>query len=345
MSLEWMDGFDFYTGGHAGNAPFNQRYDDVTSGASSSFSVTTGRFGGRAMRGQGSGGTCRINARLAARTTFTVAFAYRNSNILINNSRIFGFLTGTSFQLTLKSNSDGSYYFSLADTNVPITGGLTVAGLLILATWTHLEMEVVIHDTLGEVRFWVDGVLRLNLAGLDTRGQAGSATANGVQFLGNAGGDQDLDDFHLYTTALEHKGDCRIETLVPTADTADKDWARSAGADNFAMVDESQPDADVTYLHSATPGDLDKYDLGNLSSAPSTVVAVQTTMYARKDDAVLREVRTLIDSGGSVANHTTRAMTATYAPYRDFNVTDPQGGGAWTGARVDALKAGIEVVT
>lgn len=345
MAIEWIDGFDFYTAGHTGNAPFNQRYNDVTSGASTSWSVQTGRFAGRCIRSQGAGGVCRINTGLTARTTFTYAFAYRKSSSLTNNERVFGLLSGTTYQNSLRTHANGSITVNLGDTATVVTGATSAAGVITVAVWSHIEVEIVISDTVGEARVWVDGAQVINVSGVDTRNVAGTANADGVQFGGAANtGDQDYDDLWIGTTATEHKGDVRIETLVPTADTADKDWTPNSGTVNYDRVDESQPDADTTYVASATVGHLDKYDLGALSSTPAAVYAVQTTMYARKDDATVREVRTLIDSGGSVSNHPNRAMGATYGPFRSFDTTDPNGGGAWSAAAVDALKVGIEVM-
>lgn len=345
MALEWMDGFDWYTGGAAGNAPLNQRYQDVTSGASTTWTMGTGRFSGRCIQAAGAGAVLRINTGLSARTTFTYAFAYKKDTNLSNNERVFGLLSTTTYQNSIRTHANGSVTYNLGDTATVVTGCTSAAGVITVGTWHHIEVEVVISDTVGEVRLWVDGVSAFSVTNQDTRNVAGTANADGVQFGGTSNtGTQSFDDFHVYTTATEHKGDMRIETLVPESDTADSDWTPSAGTDNYAMVDESQPDADTTYVRSATVTDLDKYELTNLTTTPTTIVAVQTTMYARKDDATARSVRTLIDSGGTVANHTTRAMGASYAPFRDFNTTDPNGGGAWTASAVDALKVGIEVM-
>jgi hypothetical protein len=111
------------------------------------------------------------------------------------------------------------------------------------------------------------------------------------------------------------------------------------------MVDETQADGDTTYVASATATDLDTYTMGNLPVTPATIHAVQITMLARKDDATTRALRTKIRSNGDVANGATGAMSSTFQFFDDLHEQDPDSADAWTAAAVNALEAGVEVVT
>jgi hypothetical protein len=73
----------------------------------------------------------------------------------------------------------------------------------------------------------------------------------------------------------------------------------------------------------ATAGDLDFYEISNLSFTPDIVHAVQVTMVARKDDAKARQLRTKLRSGTTTADGTTQGMATSYLPYGDLYETDP----------------------
>jgi hypothetical protein len=130
------------------------------------------------------------------------------------------------------------------------------------------------------------------------------------------------------------------DTLRPTADTAEADWTPSAGADHYAVVDEATINGDTDYVSAATPGDLDLYEMGNLSFTPDTVHAVQV-----KNDAEARQVRTKLKSGTTTADGTTQGMATSYLPYGDLYATDPDTSIAWTPGAVNAMQVGIEVVS
>jgi hypothetical protein len=132
--------------------------------------------------------------------------------------------------------------------------------------------------------------------------------------------------------------------IRPSADTAQKDWTPSTGTTNFNMVNETIENQDTNYVAAGTVGNKDLYDVTDLSFSPSVVRAVQTLLFARKDDATTRSIRNNLKSGATTANGTTRAMGATYAMFTDLYATDPNTSAAWTGTAVNAAQLGIEVV-
>jgi hypothetical protein len=54
--------------------------------------------------------------------------------------------------------------------------------------WYYLEVEAFVHDTTGFVRVYRDGVLLVEAANADTRGQAGTDLVEMIRFIGNNGG-------------------------------------------------------------------------------------------------------------------------------------------------------------
>lgn len=217
----------------------------------------------------------------------------------------------------------------------------SASGVIASGAWFYCETEFVLSDTVGECRVWINGAKVIDISGVDTKAQS-SATVDRVSFnvAGNGSGGLALDD--LYVTNTDARlGESRIYVLEPNADSSIQ-WTRSAGATNFSCVDEA-PFNTTDYVASATVGHQDYYGFANLPYVPATIHAVQTSMWAAKDDAATRTVRANLDSGGTVANGADFGLSATYLQKTDLYVLDPDTSAAWSAAAVDALLAGPEV--
>lgn len=335
MSLVVMEGFDALTASY------------VTSkyplGGYFGADVTTGRYGGQGFRP----GPGNQNGEWVVSTgglgTFTCGCGI--------NVSLSGFSTGIN--LLRMNNSAGNRQFTIglrSDGTVCVqngTGSLSsalaasAAGVVTSSAWFYMEVEFVLSDTVGECRVWINGTKVIDISGVDTKGST-TTVVDELRYgqVGTGAGGIILDDFYLTNTATR-LGESRITTLVPTADTADKDWGRSTGSDNYALVDEL-PYATTDYVTSATAGDLDLYDFGNLPYTPLTIHAVQTSFFAAKDDAASRSVRARLRSGGTDANGTSLGLTATHVQKTDIYATDPNTTAAWTASAVNALQAGPE---
>ena len=204
-----------------------------------------------------------------------------------------------------------------------------------------------VHDSTGSIVAYLDGDAALSVTGADTRQQTGDDITL-VRLFGAAATSanphlMNWDD--IYVSDGTRLGPSRVDTLRPTADTAEADWTPSAGADHYALVDETTINGDTDYVAAATPGDLDLYEMGNLGFTPDAVHAVQVTMVARKDDAEARQVRTKLKSGTTTADGAAQGMATSYLPYGDLYDTDPDTAMAWTPGAVNAMQVGIEVVS
>jgi hypothetical protein len=205
---------------------------------------------------------------------------------------------------------------------------------------------VFVHDSTGSIVAYIDGDQALSVTGADTRQQTGDDITL-VRLFGAAATSanprvMNWDDIYVNGTRL---GPCRVDTLRPAVDTADADWTPSAGADHYAVVDETTVNGDTDYVSAATPGDLDLYAMGSLGFTPDIVHAVQVTMVARKDDAEARQVRSELKSGTITAEGTTQGLATSYLPYGDLYQTDPDTAMAWTPGAVNAIQVGVEVVS
>jgi hypothetical protein len=138
-------------------------------------------------------------------------------------------------------------------------------------------------------------------------------------------------------------GERRIDTLRPSADTAQKDWTPDTGTDNYSRVNETPINGDTSYVTAATVGNKDRYALNDLPINPVTVAAVQALVVARKDDAVTRAIAPVIKSGATEAVGDDFGLASGYGAALKIFETDPNTSSAWTTSGVNALEAGMTV--
>ena len=337
MTLFFMDGFD-----HENN------FRKWEAGSGHVYNASAGRFGGGSMSNNTNGNTIIKNITTASVTlimagaiqiTFTGATGSDKPLFQIFDTT----LSAVQVSLVLEQGT--------GDITVR-TGGITGAELDRVAkpytngAWHYLEWKVLIDGTGGtsEVRF--DEVIISNVSTVDTR--EGLLDIGKIVVGADQGNQIDWDDIIIMDGAgsvnNNFLGDMRITTLAPDGDSVEQDFSRSTGLDNFALVDEVPQDDDTSYVESATATDTDRYTFTALGTSPASIAAVAVNTVARKDDAGGRSIIQIIESGASEDNSASKTLQTTFDTQQHIAEVDPQGGGAWTEARVDAMTAGQEVV-
>jgi hypothetical protein len=324
MTVKWVDGFDLYAAGVHGDQ-MATRYSSVPGFPS----FVTGRFGGRACEGA-NGLECFPFG--SAVSTLTVGFAYKADG-LGSTGQICRLRNSGSDICDLSAGAGGALRLTRAGTQL----GITATGIVAINTWSYVELEFTRSATVGVFNLWVNGVRLLNLTGQNT----GASDIDSVRFEHQ--NDLTLDDLYITDTAAR-LGECRVDTLRPSADTATKDWTASTGTDNYAMVDDAQIDT-TDYVQGITAGNKDYYALADLSFNPNNIYAVNAIAFVKKDDATTRTYRTNIKSSSTEGHGATRGLTSSFVLYSDIFETDPNGSAAWTQSAVNALTAGPEVVS
>jgi hypothetical protein len=100
---------------------------------------------------------------------------------------------------------------------------------------------------------------------------------------------------------------------------------------------------DTTDYVISAPGATDTYELSDLASPPATIDAIQLIALARKTDAATRALALQAVSGGTVDDGPNLYLAASFTPVSRILPLDPATGAAWTGAAVNALRAGPKV--
>jgi hypothetical protein len=327
--LIMIDGFDLYSTGN----PASGRWAGATGGTGG---VRTGRIGGFALAGdQFTNATASVPG---APTQFSMGMAFQQTTLPSSQVNVATWKVGGAGQIQMVINPDGS----LAVIRGVTTLGTTVA-VISAGVWAYVEVECVISATVGVFNIYVNSVQVLALSGVNTKNQSAGTIDQLTLFPGANTPNQLADDFYL-TSVASKLGECRVETVRPSADTAQKDWTPNSGTANFSRVNEATVDGDTSYVSSSTPGQIDLYDFTDLASAPATIHAVQTTIIARKDDAATRTVRSKVKSSSTTGNGATTALSTSFASIRDIFVTDPNTSAAWTGLTFNAAQMGMEEV-
>jgi hypothetical protein len=208
--------------------------------------------------------------------------------------------------------------------------------------WHRVELGFTIHDTTGSYELRVDETTVLSGTNVDTRN--GTPTTVNAVGLGISLNELIVDDLTFNDNAGSAPnntflGDLSVEQLVATSDVTVA-MTRSTGATNFSCVDEGA--LSTTDYVTAASAMSDKYGLADLAATPATIFAVATRYHANKDNTGTCDMRARLHSGASIGDGATVGMNTSGRFYTDIFETDPQGGGAWTGARVNALNVEIE---
>lgn len=285
---------------------------------------------------------------------FAVGFAHKGSA-----SQSFG-LTGATFA---RFRETAILHVQLRRNTT--TGQMEVLGAAgtVLATsveqiainvWNYFEVEIVIHDTTGSIKVWMNTQLIINLTNVDTK-NGGTGVVNNFQLIGDAtiSTSTQIDD--VYCVDLTGSapfnarlGDIVINRLDLTAQGALNAWVGSDGnsVDNWALIDEAV--ATMTdYIGTATAGARDLSVLQDMPASSASALAVEVSAFMLKSDAgaPASQAQALLRSAaGAVAAQdlgSSANLTTTAAWFREnFRLTDPDGN-PWTVARVNALQAGV----
>jgi hypothetical protein len=225
-----------------------------------------------------------------------------------------------------------------------VLGTTATPGLVPFGSYSSIAMQVFCSATIGTVVVWVNGVIVLNLSGVNTThtGRPDLLYYNAVQLLG-PGGLPTLyhDDFYLLdcltppnTTFL---GALKLYSLAPTANSS-VGWVPLVGT-NWSEVNEVPPDGDTSYVFSGNVGDLDQYVYPLTGIPANSSIAFLQHMLDMEVDSGSRSVASVLQSS---APHNPIALTTGYHIYVTPYDTQPGGSLIWTPA-VFPITAGPKV--
>ncbi len=347
MALLFADGLDLY----------DDQADVVAGGltkvegSTHTFGLSGGRYGGGYIGGTGTYPGWGVPCTKGPGDTFYLSFAYYHdgagSSVGDGDYWIYPRDSAGQQPFQVFHKSDGT--ITLRD-HTNSTVGTPSGTVLSSGTWHWIELKIVMgtNDSNGEISIKVDGTVATSVSSIDTY-NFGLSLVN-VGLYGSSGSWK-ADDIILTDTTGSYMtappGDARIDTLRPTADGGTVNWTASAGAD-WQCVDDAlgSSDGDSTYIESQTVAQESRFEISDLTTASTTIFAVQTRLKAKNTNAGMRSIRTVVNNSGSETVGNTFTPDTTYTWSRGaFVHVNPATAAAYNDAGINAMQAGVEVVS
>lgn len=345
MAPLFYDSFDHY-----GTAALLAEKWGLHSAGTSTAAIAIGAYGRNSTQGlriskAGAGDGAWVQRAVNNLATTVQGFALKGTGA---DLMLVQFMDGSTVQCAVGLRSDGRLEAYDGAGSIIGTGSAIIGS----SVQKYVEIQPTIHASTGGIVVKVDGTTDIDTGGNDDT----QATANaymtavrvGEHSSTSATYNYDIDDFYLVDTtggALDDfLGDVRVECLMPTGAGNYTDFTPSAGS-NYENVDETAPDDDTTYNHSATVDDRDTYALGNLATVSGTVLAVAVTSRTRKEDAGARTLRNVLWLTSATTKDQESAAFSPSTAY-GFNqsiFTADGDAAAFDITKVNALEAGVTI--
>ncbi len=223
-------------------------------------------------------------------------------------------------------------------------------GAFTYGAWHYIEIACVIHNTTGAIKVKVDGVLTLDVSGIDTQDSATATdgTDTGRFRLQAPAVDTYFDDVVIAegsSTTLEFIGEVSVLPGRPTsAVVSDMTGSDANQTDNHLLVDEAPTDT-ADYVESATIGHQDTYGTDMAVPSGATVVGMKVAAYALMDDSGPKGMGLYIKEGTTETTSAGIALTEAGAILSEIWETNPDTASAWTIAEADAAEIGVEITS
>ncbi len=316
----------------------------LASGYSPTISQSSGRFsdGCLVMVGQ-YGLPMGLRRMFDSQRTWFMGFPI--SVNVIKRSPFVGLFSGFSTPQLILQISDAGFIQVYRGTNFFGAGGTllgTGAHPLTANTWYFVEFGAYIDDSAGTVQVLVNGVLDIDLSGVNTQAVAGG-TADTILLGGPIAENSTLSVGTAYICddqGAENNtflGDCRVIVQVPTGDGAHADWTPLTGGDQYAMVNEIPPDGDTTYVSSNSINGMDTFTFDDIGVSGS-VIAIKVCINAEKDEVGVRTIAPVIRQLGTDYTYADIYPSAmSYGKFSEMFLVRPSDSNPW---QVSDLGAG-----
>ena len=343
MALLWIEGFEGF-GTSVGDAPnpigiIERKYS--TDGQASNWDIETGRLGGYSLQLDYSGAYIQSTA-LTTDATIVVGFAVKFKNL--GNNTFLSLYDGITQGMNLRLTSGGEIIICRGVTSIETTVGLA----LVADAWYYIEFKVLCNNTTGTYELRVGGSDVASDSGVDT--QAGTNAYHDRFRLSTSSSSAyaaSFDDMYCLDGSgavnNDFLGNMRVIAIRPDGDTAANAWTRSAGAENFDLVNESTCDDDTGYVESAVSTTKDLYTYDAVAELADSIKGIQINTVCRETDANSFSLITVAKLGATESDSAADSIgTTDYITKTRLMETDPTGN-AWTIANIDASQFGIKV--
>ena len=297
---------------------------------------TTSLIDGVACIGMSGNEMCE--ATIAAQSEFYVGFWFRATNSA-STIQLLQWRSGATELGRLQMNS-------VTKVMEVVINSVTVASSTVTLNDTtnyHIEVHVLIDNTVGVVQVKKDAVQIINYSNQDT--QPGADTTVTVVRWGGINGVAFYDTLVINSTAGTESnswtGVVRRKLLTPTGPGNYVDnWSRNTGASNWQAVDEVPHTSDTDYLFTTTSSLYESFSMLDHGLTNATILAVATAVIAKKDSGTSKLIVGIRDNDNSTDYMTpAQNLSVSYGVIEERRTLDPSTGAAWTLAGANTTEA------
>lgn len=261
---------------------------------------------------------------------------------MCNNSTILGsFSQNTDGTLALKTNNGA--------TVLGVTNRSLFAGIRYMVEWDFTLSGSTPVMCAGELR--INGHVEASgsaSAGVNASALLSQAAdANLHVFNGAAGGAGTgswIKDLYIKNEA-GYEGDIKNVPLYPASDGGILQWTPNSGAVHFDRVNTHPVDI-TKFLSTATPGDMDLWGFDSLPSFSGTIVGINISVLAQKDDEGTKSFKIVVGTTGTDAQSDEFFVSSNNPEYYEFSLKlDPNTGLPFTQAAINALIVGVKCIS
>lgn len=336
--IRFIDGFDLYA-----TADLPRRYNYY---GGFLISPAAGRFGSGAISHEDSLGQRFFGKFFNSQPTWIIGFSVKFTAIDGKvNICVLQDSGNAQVELGIDVNSHLAVY---RNGTLLATGASTIFS----GVFYYIEWKVTIATSIAanSCKVRLGGVDEIIIPASSNTDANASGVANRVLFGGAV-----YPGYHVFgdlvimdgtgTVNNDFLGDQRVESLRPTGAGSHTDMALTGAATNWQAVSEAVEDGDTSYVSTGTLNQIDTYAIADLSNTPLSVAGVQITILNRKDDAGSRGAAVVLRSGGVDYSGPSFGVADSYLASSAVWEVDPNTSAAWTGTSVNALEAGVKLVS
>jgi len=357
--VPFLDGFDHYA-----TADIGAKWDAV-SASNVSIDSTVYRNSGKALKISPASATYALKGVTPSRN-ICLGFGYYCTGIpadttvsgtaghsILALSSINAYGSGTGGQVFLSILSDGklhvgrgSAYAGGASSATDLGNGTAV---FTQNTWYYIEMRVFIDSSAGQIEVRVNGVVDINLTGINTQAQTANTVSSlqPLSFGTVSSYSRYFDDLYLRTGSSGSAesggflGDISVKPYYPNADGTYTAMTCSTGSTHNTLVDETTPNTS-DYVSSATALTKDSYGFQDVSGS-GAIKAVQLSAYASKNDSGFRGMDLFCRSSSTEDFTSYNALSTSWRYLLKGWLVDPNTSADWSQAGFNAAEFGVRV--
>jgi hypothetical protein len=338
MALIIAEGFDNI--GTSGNAPTVNGKFTVTG---SNWRIGSGAWGGSSLGVITSAGGQDLRWPLSNTATFIVGCWFMKPHIAAD-AGIFAGYDGSTRGFGIAPTASGGLRAMRGITQMAISAD----GIIRDNVWHHIELKATIHNTTGAYSIKLDGVVVLSATNVNTRAGSNNYVTE-LRLLPGGGNSQSLyyfDDLYFMDSSGSVNNDtigpCRIQCLVPTADSGTQQFTTSTGSSHYALVDENPSNSDTDYIEDTVSGHSDLFDVTDPDF--TTIKGLQINAVVRETDASPFDINLTCKSGSTTSAGSNIAIGGTtFSTKTRILESDPDTSSAWSNSGLASAKFGVAV--